>query len=235
MRMARNILGVIPARGGSKEILNKNSLLLGNKTILEIAIESAKNSRMLTRLIVSTENPALAKTALSAGAELPFERPEELSTDTASTWGVMQHAVTWLSDIENWQTDILVMLQPTTPFRRAEHIDQTVTTLLNTNADSAITVCETDYPPHWMLEKTSDGRLRRLLKEGGPYTRRQDTPKFYQPNGSVYAVRSSILFKDAGLPGDNTQSVLMSYEDSINIDHWWQYELAKIFWEKQNK
>jgi len=229
--MPQNILGVIAARGGSKGIPRKNLLTLGGKTLLELAIESAGESRLLTRTIVSTEDDELADVARSTGAEVPFMRPFELASDTASTWSVMRHAVSWLAESEGWQTDVLVVLQPTTPFRRGEHIDKTIRVLLDTGAEFAMTVREVDYPPHWMLRMDGDGCLSRLLDDGRTYARRQDAPKFHQPNGLVYVVRRDVLMKDPVFPCSDARGVLMSYEDSINIDEWWQYRLAQLIWE----
>jgi N-acylneuraminate cytidylyltransferase/CMP-N,N'-diacetyllegionaminic acid synthase len=228
-----NILGVIPARGGSKGIPRKNLLTLGTKTLLELAIDSARESLQLTRTIVTTEDPELAEVARSAGAEVPFQRPGKLSTDTASTWSVMQHAVTWLEETEGYHTDILAVLQPTTPFRRGSHIDQTIDAVLEEGIETAITVRETDYPPHWMLTQAEDGSLSRLIDGSAMYTRRQDTPRVMQPNGLVYAVRRRVLEKiPVAVWGHKSRGVVMSFEDSINIDHIWQYRLAQLIWKE---
>ncbi len=231
--MADNILGVIPARGGSKEIPRKNLLKIGGRTLLELAIGSAGESTLITRTIVSTEDDELAEVARAAGAEVPFERPAELATDDAATLPVIRHAVAWLEDNEGWRADIVVILQPTTPFRRGAHIDETVRLLLDKKIGSAMTVRKPDYPPHWMLRMDGEGRLTRLLDDGTEYSRRQDTPPVYQPNGLVYAMRYDELVGGATLPGPDTRGVLMDETVSINIDTWAQYKLACALWEDQ--
>jgi len=225
-----NILGVIPARAGSKGLPRKNFLPLGGKSLLEIAIGSAGESKMLSRFIVSTEDDELRRIAVDAGAAAPFIRPAELATDEASTWDVMRHAVDWLAEHENWQTDVLVILQPTVPFRRGAHIDATIKRLLESDAPAAITVREVDYPPHWMLEEGEGGKLERLVDDGKTYSRRQDTPPAFQPSGAVYAIRREILDNDPPLPNPGMLGVRMAFEDSINIDQEWQYHLARQLW-----
>jgi CMP-N-acetylneuraminic acid synthetase len=229
-----NILGVIPARGGSKGIPRKNLLTLGGKTLLELAIESAYSSRLLSRVIVSTEDEELYEVSKAAGADTPFIRPTHLASDTASTWSVMKHAVSWLKEHEGWHTDILVMLQPTTPFRKGTHIDQTIEMVLDSTAESAMTIREVDYPSHWMLRLQSDGRVSRLIHSDREYTRRQDVPKAFQPNGLVYVIRGSALDNGSGLPGNSTRGLMMSFEDSVNIDEWWHYRLAQLIWAERN-
>ena len=155
--MSQNILGVVPARAGSKGIPRKNLLTLGGKTLLELAIESARESRLLTRTIISTEDEELAEVARASGAEVPFLRPAELASDTASVWSATRHAVSYLAEREGWEADAAVILQPTTPFRRGEHIDATIQVLLDTGAESAMTVREVEYPPSGRCEWTTKG------------------------------------------------------------------------------
>ena len=231
--MSQNILGVVPARAGSKGIPRKNLLTLGGKTLLELAIESARESRLLTRTIVSTEDEELAEVARECGAEVPFLRPSELASDTASVWSAMRHAVAYLAEREGWKADTAVILQPTTPFRRGEHIDATVQVLLDTGAESAMTVREVDYPPHWMLRMDNEGRLSRLIDDSHDYSRRQDTPKVYQPAGMVYAVRNGVLGRANMYSTEYARGVPVSFEDSVNIDEWWQYRLAQLLWKER--
>lgn len=224
--MARNILGVIPARGGSKEVPRKNLLEVGGRSLLVRAIDSATESRLLTRTIVSTEDAELAAAARSAGAEVPFTRPVELATDTAATMPVIRHAVEWLADNAGWRTDIVVILQPTTPFRRGAHIDAVVRLVLDKGIGSAISVRKVDYPPQWMLKMDDEARLTRLMAEGAAITRRQDAPPTYRPNGLVYALTYDKLMAGVTLPDADTHGVLMEDSESVNIDTWMDYRLA---------
>ena len=232
--MTRNILAVIPARGGSKAIPRKNLLKLGGMTLLELAIQSAQESKLVTRTVVSTEDSEMEQVARAAGAEV-LQRPEELATDTAAVWAVTRHAVSWLGEQEGWETDVAVLLQPTTPFRRGAHIDETVQLLLDTGSESAMTVREVDYPPFWMMKMAGDARLSHLIEGEQVYARRQDTPRIYQPAGMVYAIRPKHLLEVKMLPGKDTRGVPVPFEDSINIDEMWQYHLAKLIWKSRNQ
>jgi len=227
--MAGNILGVIPARSGSKGVPGKNLLPLGGTSLLGIAIRGAKASRCLTRTIVSTEDDGLRDEALAHGANVPFKRPAALATDTAGTWDVMRHAVDWLAVEEGWHTDILVVLQPTTPFREARHIDAVVDRLTETGAAACIAMKPVDYPPQWMYRRAGDGVVAPL--NDGPWPRRrQDAEPAFQPNGMVYALRADRLDAPDPLAGITLQSVVFDTEESINIDEWWHYNRAKILW-----
>ncbi|MEK6624082.1 MAG: acylneuraminate cytidylyltransferase family protein, partial [Bdellovibrionota bacterium] len=156
------VLGIIPARGGSKGVLHKNLLQLGGKSILELAIEQARGSKLLHRFIVSTEDKELYRVAEKANAPLPFLRPESLAQDDSSTYSVVKHAVEWFEANENWRPDAVVILQPTTPFRKSEYIDAAIEKLWATSCDAVLTVCHPDYPPHWNLSMNEQGNLQCL-------------------------------------------------------------------------
>lgn len=228
-----NVLGVIPARGGSKGVPRKNLIKLGGKTLIEIAIDSASKSKLLTRTIVSTEDDEIYKIAREAGADLPFKRPMDLARDDSSSFSVVKHAVEWLHLHEGWETDIVVILQPTTPFRKEEHIDGVIELLINTKADAAITVRVPDYPPHWMLLLDSEKKIYNLIEGGNQYLRRQDTPTVYQPAGAVYALTKKLLYSiGTVLPAGDTRGYVISENDAVNIDTMLQYKLSKALWEE---
>ncbi len=225
-----NILGVILARKGSKGIKNKNHLRLGKKNLVEISIKNAKKSRLLNKIIFSTDDIKLKNKAKSMGISVPFDRPKNLSNDKATSFSVLKHAITWLEKNQNWKTDIVVLLQPTTPFRTGKLIDKVIKKLISENSDAAITITDSDYPAYWMLKKKKKThRINFLLKDGYKFTRRQDTPKCYKPAGMVYAIKKNFLFKLKGmLPQGNTLGVYVKPEIAINIDNFDQYLLAKI-------
>jgi len=228
-----NILGIIPARQGSKRLPGKNTMLLEKKSLLEIAIESANQSKYLNRIILSTESKKYINLVSSLNIEVPFRRPLDLATDNASTWDVVRHAVGYLEKNENWKTDIVVVLQPNTPFRTGEHIDKAIKFILD-GADSAISMKEVDYPPEWMYRINKNGNLEKLLKDNS-ISRAQDSIKTYQPNGLVYALKVENLRSKIPMPNNKTKSFLMSYNDSINIDEQWQFNMAKLIYKEKNK
>jgi CMP-N,N'-diacetyllegionaminic acid synthase len=226
-----NILGIILARGGSKEVPRKNLLKIGGKTLVELAIQSANESEFLSRTIFSTDDLEIFKVAESAGAYLPFLRPSDLAQDNSSTFSVVKHAVDWLKSNEDWKADIIVILQPTTPFRTGKHIDDVIQLMIKENADSAITVKKPDYPPFWMLELDSNQKLTNIIKDGNKFLRRQDTPEVYQPAGLVYALSYELLKEmDTLLPSGDTCGLIVPENDAINIDTQMHYELAKIIY-----
>lgn len=230
------ILGVIPARGGSKEVPRKNLLKLRGKTLVELAIESAYESQLLTRTIVSTDDNEIIKEATRVGGEIPFKRPSRFATDSASTFSVLKHAVKWLNNHENYKPDIIVILQPTTPFRRGHHIDGVIKLLLDSDADAVITIRKPNYPPHWMMKVDKKNRLSNLIPGGTKYMRRQDTPVVYQPAGMVYAFNPELLNEiDFSLPFKDTRGFVVPEHESINIDTNLDFELAKSLADKYVK
>ena len=230
-----NILGVIPARGGSKEVPRKNLLKLGGKTLIQLAVESANESNLLTRIILSSDDDEIIEEGKMAGCPVPFNRPSELATDQASTFSVLKHAVKWLGDNDDWHADILVLLQPTTPFRRGYHIDGVIDLLIKTQADAAMTIRKPDYPPHWMLTTDKEKRIANLINGGNKYMRRQDTPEVYQPAGMVYAFKTELLYEiDTLFPFKDSRGFVVSSEEAVNIDSLVDYELAQVINNKIN-
>ena len=228
------VLGVVPARGGSKGVLRKNLLRLGGRTLLWHAVRSALNSRYITRTICSTEDPELAEEAKAAGAEVPFKRPAELASDTAASWAVVRHTVEWL-EATGWSPDYVVLLQPTTPFRTSTHVDAVVQLVTECHASSGLSIRPADYPPHWMFWRQANGGLTRLYAEGEAIKRRQDAPVAWQPNGLVYVIKRNLVSSDFSLPMPDTVAVPMEWEDSINIDDFWQYQIAELIWAAREK
>src|SRR5215470_14965568 len=144
MARAPYVFGVIPARGGSKGLPGKNLRALGKLSLIGHAVASSRESSRLTRFIVSTDSPELADEARRHGAEVPFQRPAELASDQAGMVPVLQHAVRWLESTGT-RPDLVVTLQPTSPFRIGADIDRTVAKVVETGADSAQTLSEASY------------------------------------------------------------------------------------------
>ena len=229
-----NILGIIPARGGSKEVPRKNLLKIGGKSLIELAIDSAIESKFLTKILLSSDDDEMIKEGNKINRFAPFKRPKNLATDTSSTFSVLEHAVNWLIKEENWETDIIVVLQPTTPFRKGHHIDSVVELLLKSKSNAAITIRNPDYTPYWMLNMDKNQKLTNVLKGGNIYKRRQDAPITFQPAGMVYAFKKNLIYEmDTIFPYKDTRGFFVSREDSINIDSYIDYELAKLIYEKK--
>jgi len=214
------ILGIIPARGGSKGIPRKNVRLLAGKPLIAYTIEAAKGSQLLTRLVTSTDDPEIALMAQSLGSEV-IKRPASLAQDTTPTLPVIQHVLQFLNQREHYHPDVTVLLQPTTPLRTSHHIDEALGLLENAHADSVVSVSLVPghYNPYWQFI-IQDGELRLFTGQplGQIITRRQDLPETYTRNGAIYAFKTILIFEQGNIYGDRCVAYVMHAEDSVNID-----------------
>lgn len=214
-----NVLGVIPARGGSKSIPRKNIAVVAGRPLLAYTCEAALRSKSLTRRVLSTDDEEIATVGRECGVEVPFLRPGELARDETPMTDVLHHVVSWLSDHEGYSADLVVLLQPTSPLRRSEHIDAAVDLLLKTGADSVVSVVEV---PHQFnpvsVMRLEEGRLVPFL-EGPLILRRQDKPRLFGRNGpAVLVVRHQVLLDKNNLYGGDCRPLIMEPEASIDID-----------------
>jgi CMP-N-acetylneuraminic acid synthetase len=235
---AASVLALIPARGGSKGVPRKNIRLLGGKPLIDYTCECARNSRRVTRTIVSTDCPEIAAAARAAGAETPFLRPAELARDDSPTLDVVRHALAWLDDQERWRPDAIVLLQPTAPLRRAEHVDAALAQLLASDADSIVSVraVESHYHPQWqfcieagMLHVFTGEPLTQLVP------RRQALSRTYARNGAIYAFRRACLEQTGSIYGERCLAYEMPTELSINIDTLGDWSAAEAFFEQTRR
>jgi CMP-N-acetylneuraminic acid synthetase len=221
------VLGIVPARGGSKGLPNKNLRSLGGQPLLARTAEAARRSRSLARTVLSTDDPAIAEAGRVLGLDVPFMRPVELAADETPMLPVLRHAVETLAR-EGFHTDVVVLLQPTSPFRRAEHIDAAVDLLASSGADSVVSVVEVphQFSPVSVLTLTN-GRVQPYIP-GPLVTRRQDKPRVYARNGpAVLAVRVSVLERGA-LYGDDCRPLVMTPADSVDIDDVHDFDYAEF-------
>lgn len=170
------MLALVPARGGSKGVPGKNIRPLAGKPLISYTINAALRSEYQLRVVVSTDDVRIAEVSRAAGAEVPFLRPQELALDETPTLSVVQDALHWLKEHEAYEPEIVVLLQPTSPLRTAQHIDEGIRLLLETGADSVISVCEAEHSPYWMWRVDSEGRVTRFMEEGSEYLSRQKLP-----------------------------------------------------------
>jgi CMP-N-acetylneuraminic acid synthetase len=208
-------LAVVPARGGSKGLPGKHLRLLAGRPLLAYTAEAALGSRTLTRTVVSTDDDAIAAAARSLGLDVPFRRPAALAADDTPMLPVLQHA---LAEAGAKAFDAVVLLQPTSPLRRSAHVDDAVRLLESSGADSVVSVVEV---PHQFspvsVMRLDEGRLRGYV-DGPMITRRQDKPQLFARNGpAVLAVRAPVL-AGGSLYGTDIRPLIMSAEDSVDID-----------------
>lgn len=212
-----SILGIIPARGGSKAVPRKNIRNVLGKPLIAYTIEQAKKSKTLTRVIISTEDKEIAQIAKKFQCEVPFTRPYSLATDDVPVLPyVVHHALQALMEKEKYSPDIVVVLQPTNPLRKASDIDRTVNKLIETKADLVMSVCEVKYHPFRMRRMDGD-RIFPYVRHKLMYAQRQDFPKLYRINGAVYAFWRGTVFRDDFWEGE-VRGVVMDELGSIDID-----------------
>ncbi|ALE52179.1 hypothetical protein SP60_02365 [Candidatus Thioglobus autotrophicus] len=213
-----NILTVIPARGGSKGIPLKNLKKLGDVPIVEIASRVALSVDFLDRVVVSTDNEEIAKAAIKGGADAPFRRPEVLSGDRVSDLQVLTHALKEMERQDKKKYDVVVMLQPTSPFRTKKHIVDSIEMLVNENYDSVWTVSEADSKCHPLKQLTVTGKkLDYYDVNGKEIIARQQLEPVYSRNGFVYVIKRETLLTDKLTMGNNS-GALICVGDFVNID-----------------
>lgn len=229
----KKILGIIPARGGSKGIPNKNIVELGGKPLIEYTIEAALSSKYLTHCIVSTDSEKIALVAKNSGATVPFMRPANLAADTTQSLPVVLHALKYMEKDNGFLYDAVVMLQPTTPLRRSKDIDNALELLFASNADSVISVVDVGANHPLRMKRIIDGRLINYVDQGHEDMRpRQDLPSVYIRNGAIYAVSRQTLMNNESFSGANSMAYEMPNHCSVNIDEMSDLILAEKYLEK---
>ncbi len=212
------VLGLIPARSGSKGVPRKNIRLLAGKPLLAYTAEAALASVGLTRVILSTDDPEIAEVGRVCGLDVPFLRPAELAQDTTPTLPVIQHALQSLAANGDLY-DAVCLLQPTNPLRTTGLIDACITLFIESDADSVITVLPVPakFNPHWVYFKNDDGSLFLSTGEADPIPRRQALPPAYHRDGSIYITRTDIVLNHNSLYGHRVVGYLVEKVE-VNID-----------------
>jgi CMP-N-acetylneuraminic acid synthetase len=229
------VLGIIAARGGSKGMPNKNLRLLAGRPLLAYTAGAAQASRRLSRVIVSTDDPAIADAAQALGLDVPFMRPAGLAADDTPMLPVLQHGLAELARA-GFAADAVVLLQPTSPLRRAEHIDAAIDLLESSGADSVVSVTEVphQFNPVSVLRLDDEARLTPYL--AGPLvTRRQDKPRLFARNGpAVLAVRAAVV-AGGSLYGNDCRALVMSARESVDIDTVDDLEMVELLMMKRHE
>ena len=216
MNAELRILGLITARGGSKGIPRKNIILLGGKPLISYTLEAARQSKLLSRCIVSTDSQEIIEVCRKLGADIPFVRPIELAQDDTPTLPVVLHALGMLQK----PYDAVMVLQSTNPFRTAEDIDQAIRLLISDpGADSVISVVKVgDNHPARMKQVVDGVLIDPPFSEEIEGQRRQDLPEYYLRNGAVYLTRTNVIIEQQSLKGKRSLAYVMPEERSVNVD-----------------
>ena len=212
-----NILAIIPARSGSKSVIDKNIRMMGGKPMLAHSIGHALQSRYINRVIVSTDSERYAAIAREYGAEIPFLRPAEYATDTALDIEVFRHALSFLKEKENYDADIVVQLRPTYPIRNVDDIDRMIQLLIDhPEADSVRTIAPAKEIAYKMWRWQEDGTIIPLLTDiPEAYNMpRQQLPVIYYQNACIDVTRGLVVLKKNSMTGDR----ILGYQMDQNYD-----------------
>jgi CMP-N-acetylneuraminic acid synthetase len=215
-------------RAGSKGIPGKNKKSLGGKPLMQYTIESALQSKHLTDVVVSTEDPTLAAMAQSLGAEVPFMRPEALATDTASSIDVVMDALIQLEGL-NRHYDAVCLLQVTTPFRTAAHIDRAIEKFQQDRLDALVSVQKVPhvYNPHWVFIADDQGKLKIATGDEQIIKRRQDLPEAYVRDGALYLTKTAVILNQKSFFGKELGCIELENYQSVNLDTEADWHLAE--------
>ncbi|MEH7503782.1 acylneuraminate cytidylyltransferase family protein [Neobacillus drentensis] len=226
MYKGKTFLVIIPARGGSKGIPNKNIIDVEGKPLIKYTIDAAIESKYVDRIVVSTDSEVIAKVSVESGAEVPFLRPAALSTDSAKTIDALIHAVNTLKE-QGSTYDYLVLLQPTQPLRQSYHIDEAIEKIVEIGTDSLVSLSPVHEHPILMRTINKQGMVSNLLKTSST-VRRQDFPDYYKVNGSIYINKINEKFDENLSLNDNKLSYIMEEKYDIDIDEPFDLEVFKL-------
>ena len=227
----KHILAVIPARGGSKGIKLKNLRDVNGISLVAWVGKVVKQVSIIDRAVVSTDHDEIAEAAAGAGLSVPFRRPPELSGDRISDLQVLTHALETMEKIDYQIYEIVVMLQPTSPMRRPEHVRQTINKLVDEDLDAVWTVSETDSKAHPLKQLTiseTDNGLDYYDPKGAEIIARQQLKPVYHRNGVAYAITRSCLLEQKTIKGEKSGALIID-DIIVNIDTELDIELANYF------
>ena len=232
-----NILAIVPARGGSKGIPGKNMVDLNGKPLMQYTFDAAKESKYIDRILLSTDDEKFAEFGRSQGIEVEM-RPEELATDTAVMKDVINYHLDRLAE-KGYTPDIFILLQPTSPLRTAQHIDDALKLLIeDETADAIVSVMDMphQYLPMKIMKMDDSGALKFYQEDGEKYTTRQALPHLYARNGAaIYAVYTDVYRKTGSLYGTRCLPYVMEEEDSVDIDKPFDLFLADCILKSRQK
>lgn len=213
------VLGLVPARGGSRGVPRKNARLLGGKPLLQYTADAALAARLLTRVVLSTDDAEIAEIGRRCGLDVPFMRPAELARDETPMVPVVRHALEAVEATDG-AYDAVCLLQPTAPLRGSEEIDACIELLERAGADTVITVRRVpeEYNPHWVYFADESGALSLSTGEAAPIARRQELPPAFHRDGAVYVARRAVVMERGSLFGDRVLGYVADREHTVNID-----------------
>ncbi len=224
----QRILGVIPARGGSKRLPRKNILSLNGKPLISYTINAALESSCIDEVVVSSDDKEILELSSSLGAQVLL-RPDNLASDTASTFDVVKQVVESYPEYTH-----IALLQPTSPLRTAKHIDEAAALMVEKQANAVISVCEMEHSPLWSNRLDASLSMENFLREEVINKRSQDLDVYYRLNGAIYLVRiDRLLAERSFLLKKDIFAYIMDRWDSVDIDEAIDFEIAGLLLSKR--
>lgn len=236
----KKILAIIPARGGSKGIPLKNIFEVGGKPLIHYSIDCASSSKYIDKTIISTDNEEIKAVSEryikynNKKVEIPFLRPKELALDTSKTIDCIVHAVDWLKKNKDEIYDYVIVLQNTVPLRKSWHVDEAVEKLLESDERSLVSVTEVSQHPILIRSLNEDGTLKNLLNVGST-VRRQDFPKFYKVDGSIYIQKIDEKFNLNTSLNDGKLAYIMEAKYTVDIDSYIDIKIIEYYLERERE
>jgi N,N'-diacetyl-8-epilegionaminate cytidylyltransferase len=224
------VLGAIFARGGSKRVPGKNIRPLAGKPLIAYSIETARASRFIQRVIVSTEDAQIADVARQYGADVPFMRPAELARDDVTAWAAWQHAISALAN--DHAIDAVVAIPPTSPLRAVEDVDACIQSLLESDADIVITIKPAERNPYFNMVQVDEAGYARLIIPTDNTTR-QSVPDVYDMTTVAYAARPDFIMRAKSLWEGRVKSVTVPVERAVDIDTELDFQFAEFLLTKR--
>jgi CMP-N,N'-diacetyllegionaminic acid synthase len=222
MHKGKTFLAIIPARGGSKRLPRKNVLDLAGKPLIAWTIEASLKSQYIDQVIVTSDDDEILDISKRLEAEI-IKRPKELATDTASSFDTVKHAID-----NSILCDFIVLLQPTSPLRTNQHIDEAIELLISKNADAIVSVCEMDHSPLWSNILPENASMENFIRDEIKNKRSQDLEKYYRLNGAIYICKmDKLLDEKSFMLKDNIFAYQMDRKSSVDIDSAIDFSIAK--------
>jgi CMP-N,N'-diacetyllegionaminic acid synthase len=223
------ILGLIPARGGSKGIPGKNIKALGGKPLLAYTFDSAQESKLLSRVVLSSDDSDIIAVANQIGLEVPFTRPENLANDQSPTLPVIAHALRFFEE-KGEKFDAVCLLQTTYPFRRKGLIDDAIKEFIRTNAEALVSVLPVphEFNPHWVFEPGQNGFLEIATGEKQIIPRRQDLPTSFFRDGAIYITKSEVILSKNSILSEKLAYIVGDESRYVNLDTFDDWKKAEI-------
>jgi len=229
----KKVLGLIPARAGSKGVPGKNIRKLAGKPLIEHTIKAAKESKIVDYIAVSTDGKQIGYEAERAGAYVPFIRPAELATDNAKGIDVIHYALAWFEK-RGLKHDLVMVLQPTSPLRSPIDLREACDLMIRTKAQAVVSVCEVDHHPWWSNTLPKDRNMGGFLRPEIVGANRQELPAFYRLNGAIYLADWDFIKNRDSWYGPLTYAYVMPQERSIDIDTEFDWRLAEMILTERN-